>query len=188
MRASLVAAKQELIQPIAEAADAIIEDDGGGRRRAHAGVTFGSYFQLRLLPSESHSIAVAMRFCRVASVFASVTHSTYSRRWLGLNASKAFRAAGFFFRAAAKSAGTRSGCLRRRRLSRDLDALVVQPGGFLDVGREVAIRRQIANRGDAAEVAHGVVADGPSSTRLLFQNPKAQCALNAAMLHIISPL
>ena len=50
-----------------------------------------------------------MRFWRVASVFASVTHSMYSRRWLGLNASKAFRAAGRFFRAAAKSAGTRTG-------------------------------------------------------------------------------
>jgi hypothetical protein len=36
---------------------------------------FGSYFQLRLLPSDSHSIAVVIRFWRVASVFASVTHS-----------------------------------------------------------------------------------------------------------------
>ena len=44
-------------------------------RRSH----FGSYFQLRLLPSDSQPMAVAIRFCRVASVLASVTHSTYSR-------------------------------------------------------------------------------------------------------------
>src|SRR5262245_1633869 len=41
-----------------------------------------SYFQLRLLPSASQSIVVARRFSRVTSVLASVTHSTYSLRWL----------------------------------------------------------------------------------------------------------
>src|SRR5690606_31135756 len=43
-------------------------------RRGH----FFSYFQLRRLPSAIHSIAVASRLSRVASVFASVIHSMYS--------------------------------------------------------------------------------------------------------------
>ena len=73
-----VAAQQELVQPIAQAADAIVEDDGC-RSAPSRCFHFGSYFQLRLLPSDSHPTAVAIRFCRVASVFASVTHSTYSR-------------------------------------------------------------------------------------------------------------
>ena len=64
------------------------------------------YFQLRGLPSAIHSIAWATRRFRVASVFASVIHSRYSRRWLGLKASKADWAFLFFFTAAAKSAGT----------------------------------------------------------------------------------
>jgi hypothetical protein len=46
-------------------------------------VQHDSYFQFRRLPSLSHSIAVAMRFCRVASCFASAIHSRYSRRQLG---------------------------------------------------------------------------------------------------------
>src|SRR5687768_5513547 len=50
------------------------------------------YFQLRGLPWASHSIAVASRFFRVASVLASVIHARYSRRWLGENPSKVVRA------------------------------------------------------------------------------------------------
>jgi hypothetical protein len=38
-----------------------------------------SYFQFLVLPSASHAIAVATRFSRVASVFASLIHSMYSR-------------------------------------------------------------------------------------------------------------
>ena len=37
------------------------------------------YFQFRVLPSAIHSIAVSSRRERVASVLASVIHSTYSR-------------------------------------------------------------------------------------------------------------
>ena len=60
------------------------------------------YFQFLGFPSASHSIVCCSRFARVASVFASVTHSTYSRRWLGLNVSNAACAFLFFFTAAAK--------------------------------------------------------------------------------------
>ena len=50
--------------------------------------------------------AVAARFSRVASVFASVIHSIYSRRWEGEKPSKVACAFLFFFRAAASSGGT----------------------------------------------------------------------------------
>lgn len=63
------------------------------------------YFQFLAFPSAIHSIALASRRWRVSSPFASAIHSTYSRRWLGLNASKVARAFAFFLSAAANSAG-----------------------------------------------------------------------------------
>src|SRR5215211_2774719 len=58
------------------------------------------YFQCLLFPSVSHSIVVSMRLSRVASVFASVIHSMYSRLCDGLKFSKVFCAVLFFFKAA----------------------------------------------------------------------------------------
>ena len=55
-----------------------------------------------------------MRFWRVSSRFASVIHSTYSRLWLGLKASKAVLAFLFFCSAPARSAGTRAGAFFSR--------------------------------------------------------------------------
>ena len=60
------------------------------------------YFQFLTFPSPSHSIDVASLCLRVSSRFASVTHSTYSRRWLVLKFSKVFRAFAFFLSAAPK--------------------------------------------------------------------------------------
>ena len=54
------------------------------------------YFQFLTFPSASHSNDVASLCLRVSSRFASVTHSTYSRRWLVLKFSKVFRAFAFF--------------------------------------------------------------------------------------------
>src|SRR4051812_9044421 len=62
----------------------------------------GMYFQLRALPSLSHLIDLSRRSLRVSSRFASVTHSMYSRRWLGEKSSKVFRAFEFFLSAAVK--------------------------------------------------------------------------------------
>jgi hypothetical protein len=56
----------------------------------------GMYFQLRGLPWLSHKIDIFNRCCRVSSRFASVSHSTYSFRWLGLKFSNVFRAFAFF--------------------------------------------------------------------------------------------
>src|SRR6186997_1561601 len=47
-----------------------------------------SYFQFRLFPSASHSSDWASRLLLVSSRLASVTHSTYSRCWLGGKLSK----------------------------------------------------------------------------------------------------
>src|SRR5262249_15558475 len=63
------------------------------------------YFQFRGFPSASHSTACAIRRARVASCLASVTHSTYSRLWLGLNASNASCALALAASALRKSAG-----------------------------------------------------------------------------------
>src|SRR6185369_82602 len=60
-----------------------------------------SYYQFRRFPSLSHSSAVAIRFCRVSSRFASAIHSRYSRRWLGAKASSEAFAFGAFASAAA---------------------------------------------------------------------------------------
>ncbi len=43
------------------------------------------YFQFLCFPSAIHSMAWARRLLRVSSVFASVSHSRYSRLWLGGN-------------------------------------------------------------------------------------------------------
>ena len=61
-----------------------------------------SYFQLRALPSASHSTACSMRRNRVASALASTSQSTYSRLKLVLPALKVASAALFFFSAARK--------------------------------------------------------------------------------------
>src|SRR5262245_22160771 len=60
------------------------------------------YFQFRIFPSLSHCTEVASRSSRVGTVFASVTHSTYSRFWLGLNPSYVASAFLFLFTAARK--------------------------------------------------------------------------------------
>jgi len=62
----------------------------------------GMYFQFLGLPSASHMIDVFNRSLRVSSRFASLTHSTYSRRLVGLKFSNVFLAFGFLFKAAAK--------------------------------------------------------------------------------------
>ena len=70
-----------------------------------------SYFQFRRLPLASHRIVVATRFCRVSGRFASVIHSMYSRRGLGLKSLNTFAAFAFFFNAAERSAGMGRGFL-----------------------------------------------------------------------------
>src|SRR4030095_4127315 len=70
---------------------------------------FLSYFHMRCLPSLIHSIAVASRRCRVASVFASVSHWMSSRLWLGLKSSNVAFAFLFFASAARRYAGATSG-------------------------------------------------------------------------------
>src|SRR5205823_3051507 len=55
--------------------------------RGNDGANHRSYFQFRLLPSAIQPTAASRRLWRVSSAFASVTHSTYSRRWLGLKPS-----------------------------------------------------------------------------------------------------
>lgn len=46
-------------------------------------IHFLTYFQLRTFPCAIQATAVSRRFVRVSSCFASTTHSTYSRFWLG---------------------------------------------------------------------------------------------------------
>src|SRR4051812_3093587 len=67
-----------------------------------------SYFQLRRLPSAIHSTAWASRFARVSGLFASVTHSTYSRRHEGEKASNVAAALGSESSAARRSSGVAS--------------------------------------------------------------------------------
>lgn len=55
-----------------------------------------TYFQFRILPSAIHVTAVSSRRFRVVSLFASVTHSTYSLRLLRLNPRNVVSAFGFF--------------------------------------------------------------------------------------------
>src|SRR6266481_1757286 len=69
------------------------------------------YFQFRGLPSDSHSRVIARRRARVSACFASVIHSTYSRRWLEGKPSKAARAFLFDLSARIRSSGTTSGGL-----------------------------------------------------------------------------
>ena len=68
-----------------------VGDESGGfvsaRYSFRPGAPAFMYFQLCGLPSAIHSIAVSRRLVRVASVFASVIHSMYSRLLLGLNLS-----------------------------------------------------------------------------------------------------
>src|ERR1700757_1086133 len=64
------------------------------------------YFQLRVLPSAIHSAACATRDARVASRLASTIHSTYSRCWVGVKASKILRAPDCARSAAARSSGS----------------------------------------------------------------------------------
>jgi hypothetical protein len=61
-----------------------------------------SYFQFRDLPWASHATAVLSRLARVSSRLASTSHSTYSRLWLGLNASNVASAFLFFLSAVRK--------------------------------------------------------------------------------------
>jgi len=59
-------------------------------------------FQCLVLPWLSHSMAVSIRFCRVASVLASVIHSTYSFLCELLNALNWVSACGCSFNSVAK--------------------------------------------------------------------------------------
>src|SRR5215470_18871450 len=81
----------------------------GRYRPAAASRRHFMYFHMRGLPSAIHAIAVSRRLVRVVSVRASVIHSMYSRRWLGLKSSKVALAFRFFRSAAARSGGTASG-------------------------------------------------------------------------------
>src|SRR4051794_3264695 len=65
-----------------------------------------SHFQFLDFPSASHSTVVASRRSRVSSVFASVTHCTYSFLWLYGKPSNVVSAFLFFFTAARKKLGT----------------------------------------------------------------------------------
>src|SRR5262249_17535338 len=96
--------------------------DGGSRGDAHerasrqrssafARVVHLMYFQFLDFPSAIHSIACARRLLRVSSVLASVSHSRYSRLWLGGKAAYADAAFLFFFSAAVRNAGVRIGFL-----------------------------------------------------------------------------
>src|SRR5882762_8951281 len=73
--------------------------DGAHLYRPHSYGWARRYFQFRDLPDAIHSSAVAVRRCRVSSVFAESIHSTYSRLWLGGNASNAASAFLFFLSA-----------------------------------------------------------------------------------------
>src|SRR4051812_40275363 len=75
-----------------------------GRGRQHF-----SYFQFRGFPSWSQVSVISMRVARVSGRLASVIHSMYSRRWLGLNFSHVAVAARFFRNTDSKSAGVFSG-------------------------------------------------------------------------------
>jgi hypothetical protein len=75
--------------PLGDAAVFGTDTRGGEVRRSQQFM----YFQFLGFPSASHSIVVASRFERVASVLASVIHSTYSRLLVKLNRSKVDRAA-----------------------------------------------------------------------------------------------
>src|SRR5208283_3090286 len=66
------------------------------------------YFQFLGLPSASHWTACSSRRVRVVWVLASLIHSTYSRRWLGLNFSKVVAASLLACKALARSSGTTS--------------------------------------------------------------------------------
>src|SRR3954464_611133 len=67
-----------------------------------------SYFQLRRLPCASHSTVWVSLFARVSGRFASVTHSTYSRRHEGGKASKVAAAFGSESSAMRRSSGVAS--------------------------------------------------------------------------------
>ena len=101
------------------------------------------YFQLRCLPSAIHSTAWSSRRCRVSTVFASTIHWTYSRLWLGGNASKTARAFALLCSALVRSGGTStgSGALRGARgmVTPDSLSLAASLTSFtqLRAGREI---------------------------------------------------
>lgn len=64
------------------------------------------YFQSRVLPRESHSIAVVVRFFLVSGRFASEIHSMYSLCREGLNLRNVDAAAGSCLSAALNAGGT----------------------------------------------------------------------------------
>ncbi len=114
-----------------------------------------------------------------------MTHSTYSRLWLGLNASKCLLAAAFFFNAPVKSEGTATGVFGAdgfrstfTPFSLSIAAFRMYPDNVLSDGRSFSdvMRPKLP-------IASSSV-PGPS-TRLDFQNPNVQCCLKAAIPHII---
>src|SRR5690348_13962600 len=79
------------------------------------------YFQFRCFPSATHCRVVLSRSARVSGRFASVIHSMYSRRQLGLKPSHSALALALFLSPAARSEGTLIG-LRVARLARGAEA------------------------------------------------------------------
>ena len=149
-----------------------------------------SYFQFRLLPSAIHSTAWAMRLSRVSGRFASITHSTYSRRQLGgkpSNVARRGRIGGqrglelrrrlqLGLRRRFRPRRARSGVGQRHRRSDQLRR------GF----RPAAGPRPRSSRPNCPMASRS--APVSPSTSLARQKPKVACALNAAIPASICPL
>src|SRR5450830_1161293 len=141
-----------------------------------------AYFQFRAFPSASHSTACAMRLSRVASVLASVIHSTYSRLKLVLPALNVFSPAAFAANAALKKSGTFSGGLAER----------VRNGcapSSLSLTACLTCAMSSSRDGKSATVAIlpkwfiPSLGSAPGNIRAPFQKPKEQWALNADIPH-----
>ena len=120
----------------------------------------------------STSIACASRRARVSSLFASVIHSTYSRLWLGLSASKPACAFLFFLNAAARSAGTSAASAARFGARGSLTPASFSATAFLIVAGEHLLRRQIGALRQPAEVPHRVRVPGTADHQRAF--PEAE--------------
>ena len=88
-------------------------------------------------------MVVASRFSRVASVFASVIHSTYSLLQLGGKASNVADAFLFRARASIRISGTTTSFFPFETGLLDFDAFVVEPDGLFDELFHRRVARQI---------------------------------------------
>src|SRR5450830_1346692 len=137
-----------------------------------------AYFQFLAFPSASHSTACAIRFSRVASVFASVIHSTYSRLKLGLPALKIFSPAALAASAALKKSGTSSAGLAERVRTGCAPSSLSFTANFTCA---ISSFRDGKSATDSMRPKWFIPSFGsaPGNIRAPFQKPKEQWALNA---------